>query len=504
MKCERCGKELADVDLYCPRCGKAVFEKYMDEEDVWAYYKSDEELARILEEEEKKAAPQESQEAESEHVPEGLQEDGKEPSQVREAVCAEESSSPEQIPEAVSDERYGEEESFLPDTGLQQEAEAQEPVFSREEEMSEESAAEEEEGTPPDLDAITKELPQRSAFEKAGQSLEEEGFFMEESSYEEPDAYEQEEPSEEMDSYAEEAEDEPGRNQKEENLEEPSEIEDENPEVVSLPVSVQGEESEEELYEEDDDLEEDLEDEESQLSPERKKARRYGAAVSCIFLAVCLCIGLYLGYLRIQEMEQEERAYYQNLNGDTQEAAQTGAESEEAEAGDGQPDEQTGEKEQAFQLEDADSVDLSSYNKLTPTGVTGDSEMPSETHDYGPERAADGDIASSWQEGESGLGEGKGLKFQLDGAHNIKCLIFYLGNWRSDELWGYNARPHELTIQIGDEKKDVAFTDEKKKFCVVLENPVSTDSVSITLKSVYKGSRWEDTCISEIEFYEEK
>ena len=131
MKCERCGKELADVDLYCPRCGKAVFEKYMDEEDVWAYYKSDEELARILEEEEKKAAPQESQEAESEHVPEGLQEDGKEPSQVREAVCAEESSSPEQVPEAVSDERYGEEESFLPDTGLQQEAEAQEPVFSR-------------------------------------------------------------------------------------------------------------------------------------------------------------------------------------------------------------------------------------------------------------------------------------------------------------------------------------------------------------------------------------
>ena len=97
MKCERCGKELADVDLYCPRCGKAVFEKYMDEEDVWAYYKSDEELARILEEEEKKAAPQESQEAESEHVPEGLQEDGKEPSQVREAVCAEESSSPEQV-----------------------------------------------------------------------------------------------------------------------------------------------------------------------------------------------------------------------------------------------------------------------------------------------------------------------------------------------------------------------------------------------------------------------
>ena len=48
MKCERCGKELSDIDLYCQRCGKAVFPEYMDEADVWAYYKSDEELEQIL------------------------------------------------------------------------------------------------------------------------------------------------------------------------------------------------------------------------------------------------------------------------------------------------------------------------------------------------------------------------------------------------------------------------------------------------------------------------
>lgn len=48
MKCERCGKELSDADLYCDRCGQAVFPEYMDEADVWAYYKSDEELEQIL------------------------------------------------------------------------------------------------------------------------------------------------------------------------------------------------------------------------------------------------------------------------------------------------------------------------------------------------------------------------------------------------------------------------------------------------------------------------
>lgn len=48
MKCDRCGKEIPDTDLYCGRCGKAVFPEYMDEDDIWAYYKTDEELEEIL------------------------------------------------------------------------------------------------------------------------------------------------------------------------------------------------------------------------------------------------------------------------------------------------------------------------------------------------------------------------------------------------------------------------------------------------------------------------
>ena len=59
MKCDRCGKEIPDTDLYCGRCGKAVFPEYMDEDDRWAYYKTDEELEEILkaEQEGKEAEP---------------------------------------------------------------------------------------------------------------------------------------------------------------------------------------------------------------------------------------------------------------------------------------------------------------------------------------------------------------------------------------------------------------------------------------------------------------
>ena len=38
MKCERCGNQLDDTDLFCPKCGKAVFEEYMDDDDIWDEY----------------------------------------------------------------------------------------------------------------------------------------------------------------------------------------------------------------------------------------------------------------------------------------------------------------------------------------------------------------------------------------------------------------------------------------------------------------------------------
>lgn len=38
MKCERCGNQLDDTDLFCQKCGKAVFEEYMDDDDIWEEY----------------------------------------------------------------------------------------------------------------------------------------------------------------------------------------------------------------------------------------------------------------------------------------------------------------------------------------------------------------------------------------------------------------------------------------------------------------------------------
>lgn len=70
MKCSRCGKEFPDTELYCDRCGKAVFPEYMDEDDIWTYYKTDEELEAILKSEQGETIQEETIQEELETVSE--------------------------------------------------------------------------------------------------------------------------------------------------------------------------------------------------------------------------------------------------------------------------------------------------------------------------------------------------------------------------------------------------------------------------------------------------
>ena len=62
----------------------------------------------------------------------------------------------------------------------------------------------------------------------------------------------------------------------------------------------------------------------------------------------------------------------------------------------------------------------------------------------------DGDTASSWQEGEDGLGEGTGIRLDFDKTAKMRYMVLYLGNWRSENMWEANARPASLTISVGD------------------------------------------------------
>ena len=452
MKCERCGKELSGLDLYCERCGKAVFPEYMDEADIWAYYKTDEELAEILKAEE-----------------------GQETKETKKSLW-EAALLKEQETEAESLEPEAESETEVPKPEAELESEVPEPEPEAKPEVSEPEPESEIEVSESELSEPEPEVPELEVVSEA-EVLE-------------PDAEHLETAQEET--------------------------EEKEPQEETEDISKQ----EEWDFSDDDDEEED-EDEVPSLTPEMKKARRWKRALISLFLILCLGAGIFLGFHRIKKMEQQEKEYYKNIEGNTKQEAvsnEVPAEIPEEEK-DTEPSEeetpvetetsaQTEEpkeepKQEYFKLVNADEIDFSKYQKLSVASTEENSVKESESYDYSAKSAVDGDVSTSWQENEEGVGEGKGFQVTLDGAHKIRYVVLHLGNWRSDQLWDYNARPKTLTIQVGDQQvKDVEFSNEKKKFCLSFDEPVEASYISLYIKEAYEGSRWQDNCISEVELYE--
>lgn len=446
MKCERCGKELSGLDLYCERCGKAVFPEYMDEADIWAYYKTDEELAEILKAEEgqETKAPKKS-----------LWEAALLKEQETEAESLEpESESETEVSEPEISEAELESEVPEPETEAKPEVSEPDPEFE-EIEVSEAELSEPEPEVP-EPDAERLETAQEETEEK--------------------------EPQEETEDISEQ---------------------------------------EEWDFNDNDDEEE---DEVFSLTPEMKKARRWKRALISLFLILCLGAGIFLGFHRVKKMEQQEKEYYKNIEGNTKQEAVSNevpaeipeeekdtepseeetpvaAEPQEEPIKEEEPKEEP--KQEYFKLVNADEIDFSKYQKLPVASTEENSVKESESYDYSAKSAVDGDVSTSWQENEEGAGEGKGFQVTLDGAHKIRYVVLHLGNWRSDQLWDYNARPKTLTIQVGDQQvKDVEFSNEKKKFCLSFDEPVEASYISLYIKEAYEGSRWQDNCISEVELYE--
>lgn len=511
MKCERCGKELSDIDLYCQRCGKAVFPEYMDEDDVWAFYKSDEELIEILKEEGVEELPESLKKTNIPDVTEPALEETREEAPEEEILEQEEEPVSEEIAEEIQEEASEESEN---------QEESGEP--KEQEEITEEPENLEEEH-PEELETSKEEIAEES-LEESGKAAEEE----EVSETEEKEAEDTENFSEEPERKIEDSIEGPET----ESVEEAELLQEAPLEEASKEETIQTEKAEnreaealeEDAWDFDEEEEEEEEDSAPVLTPQMKKARRWKWLGITVFLIACLGLGIYFGLNRMKEMENQEKQYYENLKKSSQEPVQTPEEQpkepvEDASAETQTPAEEPKEepkeetpkeeppkeeaKKEYFRLVNPDEIDFSQYTKIQPASTEENSVKESESYDYSSKSVVDGDVTTSWQENEEGAGEGKGFKLNLDGVHKIRYMVLHLGNWRSDQLWDYNARPKTLTIQVGDQqKKDVEFPNEKKKFCLSFEEPVEAAYVSAYIKEAYEGSRWNDNCISEIELYE--
>jgi hypothetical protein len=131
--------------------------------------------------------------------------------------------------------------------------------------------------------------------------------------------------------------------------------------------------------------------------------------------------------------------------------------------------------------------------------------------EYDSTLTLDGDLTTCWQEGTDDDGIGERVSYRFNELHPLVNIKIWNGKLDNKKKYEENNRIKELEIicyKAGTKVYDTTMTlkdeyDEKGSTLTLNGDiAIDTDHVVIKIISVYKGSKYSDTCLSEIEFYE--
>lgn len=137
---------------------------------------------------------------------------------------------------------------------------------------------------------------------------------------------------------------------------------------------------------------------------------------------------------------------------------------------------------------------------------------------YGPKSAFDGDIKTAWCEGAQGNGTGEVLIVPIDIS---KPVVIRGGYCKNDDLYKKNARPAQVQVYLlGARRGDAGqygtvytdfrvlsslktvLADKNGSQPLPIPEPMGGEYrayfIALEILTVYPGSKWQDTCISEI------
>ncbi len=164
------------------------------------------------------------------------------------------------------------------------------------------------------------------------------------------------------------------------------------------------------------------------------------------------------------------------------------------------PTEETSEEVTAT-VEKSSLVSKSGYSIVSVLKADASSNIEQDGYDNTADVTLDNDATTSWQEGVDGDGVGEYLYYKLGKNYDVKYITFKMGNWRDQKNYTENNRPKQITIWCGDEYFDVTIPDGMTEYCVQLSKDVNCSEIYVVIDSVYKGTAWDDTCISEVGIY---
>jgi hypothetical protein len=120
---------------------------------------------------------------------------------------------------------------------------------------------------------------------------------------------------------------------------------------------------------------------------------------------------------------------------------------------------------------------------------------------YAADKMIDGKKETAWNEGAIGSGIGEWVRFGFDKPKRIKAIKIIGGYAKTAKIYNANNRVKTLKLHFSDGKtQTVALEDKMDYQTVAVDRDTPTDYIKLEIRDVYKGSRYDDTAISELEF----
>ncbi len=139
------------------------------------------------------------------------------------------------------------------------------------------------------------------------------------------------------------------------------------------------------------------------------------------------------------------------------------------------------------------------------TEIAASSELTERSGTHYAGYICDGSLETAWVEGVGGTGEGEFVQISFDGLRLFSGFRINSGYQKSEDSYQKNARPHELVLEFSDGSvQSIALKDVFEQQTIEFSRPIVSSFVKIRLGSdsfVYQGTDYEDTCISEVEFF---
>ncbi len=120
---------------------------------------------------------------------------------------------------------------------------------------------------------------------------------------------------------------------------------------------------------------------------------------------------------------------------------------------------------------------------------------------YAAQNMVDGNNSTAWNEGVKGDGIGQWVKFDFDKPVKLRAFRIIAGFAKTPRIFRANNRIKKAKLVFSDGQTQVISLKDTMKFQDVLINrALPTSSLKLQVMSVYRGKKFRDTCISEVDF----